>query len=1044
MGADVSRVRFDPLDDFAGVVLQQGRLLLDGDFNEYVAMLDRRLRAETCDLTSFGPDDRHQGVAWVPRRTPDAFQVSAAGGALTIGRGRMYVDGLLAENHGTGPVTFDPLLGEATRTADMPYDQQPHWPQPAPLPDGGPHLAYLDVWQREVTHIEDPALVEIAVGVDTTARTQTVWQVRLLEKVPSSTTCTTDDDDIPGWLDVISPSAGRLTTGTVTVDDKDDPCELPPSSGYRGLENQTYRVEIHDGGAPGTATFKWSRENASVVQPVAEMLSPTELRLAALGRDDKLDIGNDDWVEILDDRYELGRRPGVMRKVAIDAAKQTITFADPLPADLQVAGAEEVAARHLRARRWDQANVVRTGAGDVVVDLDTTGSSGVITVPTDPFDHVVLEHGIVVSFATAAGGTGRLRAGDHWVFAARTADTSVEGLIAAAPLGPHHHYARLAVVSFPGSEIDCRRKWPAEATDEQDCACTVCVTPAPNSITLQEAIEQVRGSGGTICLAAGVYELADGVTIEEARSVRVRGQGTATVLVARGTAIRIVRSFGIAIENLAIVSGSAGAAAIELSSVVATTLEDLAVLSYNADGGAGSAIRMDGVGLLVSLRRNILVGRNGIEGGDKERGVLAAGLRIEDNVIAGLRTGIDLGRRAMYLHACRLTGNDLLGGRTGAIVADGVVRPGGSLEIARNTIASDGPGIVAGCDAAIEANTIRARSAREPSGEGILIVPSALSTRPGSVRILGNRVHDRSGAAISLRTPVSTFTVKHNVLSEAGAGIVFADRGAAQQVAIENNELIDVATRDGSGRAAFGILVTRAGSAAIVGNSVVRFAQRDREADMRGAIAVVGCRNVRISGNIVEEAGPPEGFNGFAIGIAVFGPLRHALVTENSVRPTAIPQEDGRWAALLVQSAGAELMGLGPRTASLETGEGALVLNGKWAGFVAAQPDSATLSSNVLEGGGRMPTCLVRVRGDVIADSNHCTFVLGARSGVVLGGSSITASSNRITGDEAMLILKTVEDRYAAVGNLTSGGTCFGGPGQPLPDPWRSLNPTVS
>jgi hypothetical protein len=52
MGADVSRARFDALRDFAGVVLQQGRLLLDADFNEYVALLDRRLRAETCDRTS--------------------------------------------------------------------------------------------------------------------------------------------------------------------------------------------------------------------------------------------------------------------------------------------------------------------------------------------------------------------------------------------------------------------------------------------------------------------------------------------------------------------------------------------------------------------------------------------------------------------------------------------------------------------------------------------------------------------------------------------------------------------------------------------------------------------------------------------------------------------------------------------------------------------------------------------------------------------------------------------------------------------------------
>ena len=134
MGADISRVRFDPLRHYAGVVLQQGRLLLDGDFNDYVALLDRRLRAETSDLTSFGPDPNEAGVAWVPRQTPDAFKVTAAGGVLSVGRGRMYVDGLLAENHGTDPTGFDPLLSEPTGTADTPYLAQPYWPTPAPLP----------------------------------------------------------------------------------------------------------------------------------------------------------------------------------------------------------------------------------------------------------------------------------------------------------------------------------------------------------------------------------------------------------------------------------------------------------------------------------------------------------------------------------------------------------------------------------------------------------------------------------------------------------------------------------------------------------------------------------------------------------------------------------------------------------------------------------------------------------------------------------------------------------------------------------------------
>src|SRR4051812_21142437 len=410
MSADISRVRFDPLRDFSGVVLQQGRLLLDADFNEYVALLDRRLRAETVDLTSFGPDPDQAGESWVPRQTPDGFRVTAAGGNLTIGRGRMYVDGLLAENHGVGPPGFDPLLSEPTRTQDTPYAQQPYWPSPSPaLPTSGTHLAYLDVWEREVTQLEDPDLVEIAVGVDTTARTQTVWQVRLLPNTGNAT-CETDDDQIPKWLDTIEPSAGRLTTGTIDVADDDDPCELPPEGGYRGLENQTYRVEVHEGGAAGTATFKWSRDNGSVAIPVVEMVSTTVLRLVTVGKDDVLRVSTNDWVEILDDHYELNHKPGVLRKVIVDDAERTITFADAIPNDLKPANAGDAAQRHLRVRRWDQAGAVKDGAGNQLTHPHASGSGGLITVPASPATQGVLEHGVAVSFSIAPGGSGRVRA----------------------------------------------------------------------------------------------------------------------------------------------------------------------------------------------------------------------------------------------------------------------------------------------------------------------------------------------------------------------------------------------------------------------------------------------------------------------------------------------------------------------------------------------------------------------------------------------------------------------------------------------------------
>ena len=98
------------------------------------------------------------------------------------------------------------------------------------------------------------------------------------------------------------------------VTDTDDPCALPPTGGYRGLENQTYRVEMHTGGPPGTATFKWSRDNGSVVQPVVEVLTGgTAIRPASFGRDSVLRFKDGDWVEITDDHRELDDGPVLPR-----------------------------------------------------------------------------------------------------------------------------------------------------------------------------------------------------------------------------------------------------------------------------------------------------------------------------------------------------------------------------------------------------------------------------------------------------------------------------------------------------------------------------------------------------------------------------------------------------------------------------------------------------------------------------------------------------------------------------------------------------------
>ena len=161
MSFDLSRKTFNALDDYFGVVMQQGRVQLDADWNTMVDQIGRRLQAESLD--TFGP-------AVVPRVTPAGFLISGPPSDFEIGPGRIYVDGLLAENH-TETLKWDARLSEISGTARLSgadidaapsgvtgttaYDDQPYYPNPPDIPAGENLLVYLDVWQRDITHLQD-------------------------------------------------------------------------------------------------------------------------------------------------------------------------------------------------------------------------------------------------------------------------------------------------------------------------------------------------------------------------------------------------------------------------------------------------------------------------------------------------------------------------------------------------------------------------------------------------------------------------------------------------------------------------------------------------------------------------------------------------------------------------------------------------------------------------------------------------------------------------------------------------------------------------
>jgi hypothetical protein len=558
---DNSRTTFNAFKSYSSVVLPQGRVQLDADWNEFLAEIARRIQAGTLDT---------MGRAVYPVTTPNAFYISSSSTPyiVNIGQGRMYIDGLLAENHGLPPGTWDPALAELsgapqpapssiTGTPNIPFNKQPYFPGATAPNAAGTYLFYLDVWTREITWLEDPAIVDPAVGIDTSGRLQTVWQVRWmpagsanLNSPGTAVTCGTPDTGI-AWP---TASAGLLTNGVVPNTTTGNCC-LTPGTGYTGLENQFYRVQIHQGGPVGKATFKWSRENASVATGVTSIATKanaggtqvTVLSVFSLGRDQVLNFSNGDWIELLDDDIELNGEPdpaypngspymygspGILCQIgSVDPTTNSIYLTTQLSNPPTAS-----ASLHTRIRRWDQSGIVNSTDinGNLTPQPSLSLSSGDILVPAVG-TVLVLENGLTVSFSTNS--SGNFLAGDFWCFSART-DGSFDQVTSAPPLGTHHHYTKLSVVTFDGtgtatSTPDCRTPWPNSG--EGDCGCCTAVV-GDNQTTfgaytsIQQAIDNLPANGGTVCILPGQYY--ESIILDGLTQVTLQGSGPQTTLYA--------------------------------------------------------------------------------------------------------------------------------------------------------------------------------------------------------------------------------------------------------------------------------------------------------------------------------------------------------------------------------------------------------------------------------------------------------------------------------------------------------------------------------
>lgn len=1045
MAGDYTRFRYNPMKDTAGVLMQQGRVLLDQDWNEYVQLQDRRWRAETMDI---------MGRAVVPADAP-GFELKFIAGKLTIGIGRMYVDGLLAENHGIDPADsdpakrkYDPILGEVIGKLPVPYDGQPYLLSPDPLPTGAdPHAVYVDVWERELTYLEDAGLIDQAVAVDTSTRMQTVWQVKVLSD--------TGAVDCPAALpdSLISPSAGQLTTKAAGVPSSTDPCIVPANGGYRGSGNRCYRIEIHSGGPMGGlngATFKWSRDNASVASAVTGINAALDtLTVVLTKRDSVLRFQPNDWVEVTDDFRYFAGLPGEMRQVAmVDDVNLTIQLKTALPAGEFDATKP---ARHTRVIRWNQSGIVRDPLNNVIVDVDTNG--GLIPVPAVGTT-VVLEDGIQITFSMDAAITsGVFKDLDYWMFSARVIDASVELLDKAPPLGIHHHFAKLGYINSTTVLSDCRIFWPPPSGE--CCDCTVCVSAASHNsgkLTLQDAVDQVKlKGGGKICLGPGKYFITKTVEITGGSAIEIAGHGL-SVLQAENLPdgdpmMAIRRSADITIVDVGFSGGTVPATGIS-TPVPGLLLENTFYVRikrclFSAAEGERLLAPAIGMSTLVfdSEVRDCLfsnvdaaIARTG-----SATSFVCGSLLVDNNVMlcsdkGDTCAGLDFTQTGNFLGEIRLTRNFVR-----AALGFGLAPFGIDATIDDNTLvviaggrSSERAAIICGLhQCRISNNRITSDTPKFLDGpvlDGIVLTATIYGTQ-----ITGNHITQLAGTGIFVLEGallLETIMDQNQMLTLREAGIAMQGGGAinAIDLKITENSLAFVGLSPSENTVA--VLLRTVVNADICGNFIEAVGPAVSVPTVgRAGIDIFRGIEVRIAGNRIVDIGPPTHV-GFSAGIRMRVGFGRLEVAGNEVRRALVPP---------------------PAPVPPATED-----TSQWVALYALLVGSATVRGNHLEVFGRLPATFLGVIGPLTFTDNQCFLDNPAQSKqnpVVVEAFALAmiASNNFAEGpptsflgglrpDRMVLLVPDVRKEITVLGNIANGQIVAGLPVNPLLPPWDVLN----
>jgi hypothetical protein len=539
---DISRHLFRPEHHYTGVRMQQSRPLLDSDVNEGELLDDEGQRVVAVEVIGpHGSADDGFKIGPVDR---DRYDFPIAAGSYWLGGLRHEIADLPGSLTAAGvPQTLRNQTDWLQADRD---DATPALPEPTG-PSPRQDLVYLVGWEQSVSAVEDPEILELALGgPDTSSRIRRMHRVYVRTGTAESMDCgeafqallgeLTGDDHTFDTASYELRSGARLTV-VPTVVNNGNLCKPTVQQGYTGHEIQSIRVQCIE-----ADRFLWGLDNTAPLYRIAPVIGSDRVTVtfltppkdhahhptigqvleilpwgAELPNGEKVadhqigpDVGGGVFARVVES-YD----PGTMKLVAaVDDPKKLVAMSRWLVLN------SRMKPRYFYARVWNPGD---NGGGD---------RAGLKFRPNIPVP--LVGTGLELSFSTLA------IPGDHWVLAVRpSTPTRVvpwDLLTGAAPHGPRRFYCPLATVLWGAEALyanveSCRRSF-RPLTYQGGC-CTVTVGDGDTSFgdytSINAALDALPlDRPAKICVLPGIYE--ERVIIADRSDLVIEGCGPRSII----------------------------------------------------------------------------------------------------------------------------------------------------------------------------------------------------------------------------------------------------------------------------------------------------------------------------------------------------------------------------------------------------------------------------------------------------------------------------------------------------------------------------------